>query len=138
MIVPKYITTIVHTGAFYLTCNIFPSVGYKLSYWIKNVSTWVTIVVHWKWIQLVSIRMWVQSLASLSGRESRLAMTCGVHPSCGSDPTLLWLWYHRQATVALIWPLAWKLPYALGMDLKRKKKVSTDNSYFICIDRVST
>ena len=36
-----------------------------------------------------------------------------------SDAKLLWLWCW-PATVALIWPLAWELPYA--SDLKSKKK----------------
>ena len=34
---------------------------------------------------------------------------------------LLWLWC-RRATAAPIRPLAWGLPYAVGMDLKKKKK----------------
>ena len=34
---------------------------------------------------------------------------------------LLWLW-HRLATVALIRPLAWEPPYAVGMALKKKDK----------------
>ena len=38
-----------------------------------------------------------------------------------SDPALLWLWY-RSAAVALIRPLAWEPPYAMGMALKRQKK----------------
>ena len=40
--------------------------------------------------------------------------------ACGLDPALLWLW-RRLAAVALIQPLAWELPYALGAALKRKK-----------------
>ena len=39
----------------------------------------------------------------------------------GSDPELLWLWY-RPAAVALIQPLAWELPYAMGVALKKQKK----------------
>ena len=39
----------------------------------------------------------------------------------GPDPTLLWLWPVTAAT-ALIQPLAWKLPYATGVALKRQKK----------------
>ena len=35
------------------------------------------------------------------------------------DPTLLWLWL---AALALIRPLVWKLPYAVGVALKRKRK----------------
>ena len=41
-------------------------------------------------------------------------MSCGVGHRCGSGPTLLWLW-HRPAAVALIRPLAWELPYPVGM-----------------------
>ena len=37
----------------------------------------------------------------------------------GSDPALLWLWY-RLAAAALIRPLAWELPYATGVALKKK------------------
>ena len=33
---------------------------------------------------------------------------------------LLWLWC-RLAAVALIGPLAWELPYAAGVALKKKK-----------------
>ena len=35
------------------------------------------------------------------------------------DPTLLWLWRRLPAT-ALIRPLAWEPPYAVGAALKRK------------------
>ena len=38
-----------------------------------------------------------------------------------SDPALLWLWC-RLAFVAPIRPLAWELPYAVGIALKKKKK----------------
>ena len=37
------------------------------------------------------------------------------------DLTLLWLWC-RPAAAALILPLAWELPFAVGMALKRPKK----------------
>ena len=37
------------------------------------------------------------------------------------DPTLLWLWC-RLAVVALIQPLAWEPPYAVGGALKSKNK----------------
>ena len=37
------------------------------------------------------------------------------------DPVLLWLWC-RPAAVAPIRPLAWELPYAAGVDVKRKRK----------------
>ena len=47
-------------------------------------------------------------------------MSCGVGHRCGSDLTLLWLWY-RLAAVALIRPLAWEPPYAMGEALKSKQ-----------------
>ena len=48
-------------------------------------------------------------------------MCCGAGHRCGLDPELLWLWC-RPAAAALIQPLAWKLPYAAGAALKKKKK----------------
>ena len=45
-----------------------------------------------------------------------MVLGCG----CGSDPTLLWLWYRLVATVP-IGPLAWKRPYAMSAALKRQK-----------------
>ena len=39
----------------------------------------------------------------------------------GLDPTLLWLW-HRLVAVALIGPLAWEPPYAMGVALEKGKK----------------
>ena len=52
-----------------------------------------------------------------------------IHEDVGSIPgltqwvgdlVLLWLWY-RLAVVAPIQPLAWELPYAAGVALKRQK-----------------
>ena len=48
-------------------------------------------------------------------------MSYGVGLRNGSDLELLWLW-PRLAAAALIGPLAWKLPYAIGVALKSKKK----------------
>ena len=53
-------------------------------------------------------------------------MSCGVGHSCGSDPALLWLWC-RPAAVALIGPLAWEPPYAVGVALKGRKKKKSGN-----------
>ena len=47
-------------------------------------------------------------------------MTCRLGHRHGSDLALLWLW-HRLVAVALIGPLAWEPPYAMGADLKRQK-----------------
>ena len=51
---------------------------------------------------------------------SSVAMNCGVGHRHGSDTELLWLWC-RPASVALIRPLAWKLPYATAVAIKKKK-----------------
>ena len=48
-------------------------------------------------------------------------MRSGVDGGHASDPVLLWLWC-RPAAVALIQRLAWELPYATSVSLKRKKK----------------
>ena len=66
----------------------------------------VPVVAQQKQILLASMRMQVQSLASLS--ELRIQ-------HCRE------LWCRPAATV-LIQPLAWELPYATGEDLKRPKK----------------
>ena len=57
-------------------------------------------------------------------------MNCGVGRRCSSDPVLLRLWC-RPAATALIRPLAWEPPYAMGAalkDKKRKKKVYIPNT----------
>ena len=48
-------------------------------------------------------------------------MCCGVGHRHDSDLVLLWLW-RRPATTAMIRPLAWETPYAIGTALKRQKK----------------
>ena len=47
-------------------------------------------------------------------------MSCGVGHRRGSDPALLWLWRRLVAT-ALIGPLAWEPPYAMGGALEKAK-----------------
>ena len=46
-------------------------------------------------------------------------MSCGVGQRRGLDPGLLW---YRPAATTLIPPLAWELPYAVGLALGKKKK----------------
>ena len=58
-------------------------------------------------------------------------MSCGVGRRHCSDPALLWLWYRPVAT-ALIQPLAWEPPYAVGAaqemaKRQKKKKKKTKN-----------
>ena len=67
------------------------------------------------------MRMWVQSLALLSG--SGIAMSCDVGHRSGSDLVRLWLW---PADVAPIQPLVWELPYAMGTPMKSEGKKKKD------------
>ena len=53
-------------------------------------------------------------------------MSYGVGHRLGSDLALLWC---KPAAVALIGPLAWELPYAMGAALKRKKKKGGGNFF---------
>jgi len=48
-------------------------------------------------------------------------VSCGVGRRHNSDATLLWLWW-RLAAVAPIQALAWEIPYATGLALKKKKE----------------
>ena len=54
-------------------------------------------------------------------------MSCGVGCRHGLDLPWLRLWC-RPAAVALIRPLAWDLPYAVGADLKKDKKKKKKNT----------
>ena len=55
------------------------------------------------------------------GWGSGVAVGCSVGQRCGSDPMLLWLWC-RPAVVALIRPLVWEPPYAMGAALEKTKR----------------
>ena len=72
-------------------------------------------------IRLVSLRMWVQSLALLSGLRIWHCHELSCRSQMRSDLALLWLW-RRPVVAALIRPLAWECPYAAGAALIRKKK----------------
>ena len=48
-------------------------------------------------------------------------MSYGGGCRCVLDPVLVWLW-NRLAAVVPIQPLAWELPYAMCVALKKKKK----------------
>ena len=60
------------------------------------------------------MKMRFQSLTLL------IALSCGVGHRLSSDPMLLWLWY-RPMAITPIQLLAWKLPYAVGVALKRQQ-----------------
>ena len=64
--------------------------------------------------------LWSLASGCGSGIHELLWAVCVGHRH-GSDPSLLLLWC-RPAAVAPIWPLAWELPYAASMAVKRKKK----------------
>ena len=52
-------------------------------------------------------------------------MSCDVGCRCGSDPSLLWLWYRLVATVP-IGPLVWEPSYATGTALEKAKNKQTN------------
>ena len=54
-------------------------------------------------------------------KDPGIAVSCGVGHRGNSDPTPELLWF-RPAAAAQIRPLAWELPYAAGVALKKKRK----------------
>ena len=85
----------------------------------------VPVVAQRKQIQLGTKRFQVWSLASLSG----LRIQCCHELWCRSQTRLrlVWLWC-RLAALAPIRPLAWELPYAVGVALKSGGKKFKYNS----------
>ena len=59
-------------------------------------------------------------------------MSCGVGQRRGSDLVLLWLW-RRTAATALIGPLAWESPCAVGTALKRQTNKQTNKKYIYSV-----
>ena len=60
--------------------------------------------------------LWPRSV----GQGARIAVSCGVGRRHGSGLVLLGLWC-RPAAVAVIRPLAWELPHAMGAAPKGQK-----------------
>ena len=75
------------------------------------------------------MRMWVHSLALLSGLRIWLCLSCGMGHRWSSDPAVLWLW-HRPVATAPIRPLAWEPPYAA--DKKKRFLLCIHQSYIKC------
>ena len=70
------------------------------------------------------MKLWVQSLALLSGLRIQHCCELGVGLRRSSDPALLWLW-HRLMATAPVRPLAWEPPYAAGVALEKDTKKKT-------------
>ena len=70
---------------------------------------------------IVFVRMWVQSLALLTKLRIWLCckLWCRSQMWLGSDNAILWC---SLALAAPILSLAWELPYAVGVAVKRKKE----------------
>ena len=67
-----------------------------------------------KRIRLGTTRLWVQSLALLSGLRIQRCYELWCRLQTWLGPMLLWLWC-RLAARAPIQPLAWEPPYAAGV-----------------------
>lgn len=92
-----------------------------------SLATEENVKVPWKQIQLVSMRIRLQSLALLSGLRSRHCHGLW----CRSSTARIQCCYERccrLAAVALICSLAWELPYAsrAALKIKSKKKKITE------------
>ena len=89
----------------------------------NHINVGVSVVAQQKRIRLISMMMQFPSLASLSGLESGIAMSCGVSHRCSSDLALLWPWC-RPTAVAPVRSnnLPRELPYAASVALKGQKK----------------
>ena len=59
---------------------------------------------------------------------SSVALCCSVGGRHSSDLLLLWLWCRLAATAAIL-PLAWELPYATGLALKRQPPTPQKNTF---------
>ena len=68
-------------------------------------------------------------------KGSGVAMSCGVGRRYSLDLVLLWLWC-RPAAIALIRPLVWELPCAMGVALKKKKIIVQE--FLLWLSRIRT
>ena len=77
-------------------------------------------MVQQKRIQLGTMRLQARFLASINGLRIPYCQELWCRSQTSSDLALLWLWC-RPAATALIEPLAWEPPYAVGAALKRQE-----------------
>ena len=80
----------------------------------------VPVVAQWLTNLTGTMRLRVRTPALLSGLRIQHCLSCGVGRIRSLDPAMLWLW-PRPAATAPIRLLAWELPYATGVALKRQK-----------------
>ena len=82
------------------------------------------MVVQWRRVLLGTMRLQVPSLASLSGLRIQRCheLWCRLQMRLGSG-----------IAVALIGPLAWEPPYAMGVALKKTKDKKQNKSLFVSI-----
>ena len=115
---------VIWVAAFCLLSNNFVVTAKAVMFTVQHIflktqKCRVPIAAQQKPLQLVSMRMLVQSLASLRGS--------GIWHCCE-------MWGRSQVqpgsfiAVAMIRPLAWELPYVAGVALKSKKQNKNKNS----------
>ena len=102
-------TNYVFNGSHLLICwfdhtSKFPSISLILAQRVKNLTR-----IHEDVGSIPGLSQWVKGTG--------IAMSCSIGGRCGSDLALLW---QRWAATAPIQPLAWELPYATGVALKRQ------------------
>ena len=90
-------------------------------FFFKKWKLGVPVVAQWKQIRLVSIRMRVWALASLSVSGIQHCCELWYRSLIGFGSMLLWQCL-RLAAAAPIWSLAWELLYVVDAALKSKKK----------------
>ena len=79
----------------------------------------VPVMAQWKRVQPGTMRLWVESLASLSGLRIWRCCELWYRSQMWLGLALLWLWCRPGAT-APIGPLGWEPLYAAGAALKIK------------------